>query len=57
MVREGPPEPAPPPQHEAYPADKARRGEIIPRPPGWLIVFVAAVTGAVLLLILLRLLA
>jgi hypothetical protein len=56
MVREGPPEPAPPPQHEAYPADKARR-EIIPRPPGRLIVFVAAVTGVVLLLILSRLFA
>jgi hypothetical protein len=57
MVREGPPEPAPPPQQEAYPAEKARRGEIIPRPPGRLIVFVAAVTGVVLLLILSRLFA
>jgi hypothetical protein len=56
MVREGPPEPAPPPKQEAYPAEKAP-GEIIPRPPGRLIVFVAGLTGAVLLVILIQLLA
>jgi hypothetical protein len=52
MVREGPPQPAPPPQ-QPYPAEKARGGEIIldTQVKRW--VFAAGLAGAVILGLLL----
>lgn len=48
MVREGPAEPAPPPQ-EPYPAEKARGGEIVLRTPARKVIFLAGLVGALLL--------
>jgi hypothetical protein len=49
MVREGPTQPAPPPTQPAYPAEKARGGEIIldTRAKRW--IFIAGLVGAVIL--------
>jgi hypothetical protein len=55
MVREGPPEPAPPPLQKPYPADKARGGEIILTTPWRRGIFIAGLAGAVLLAALLAL--
>jgi hypothetical protein len=52
MVREGPPEPAPPPR-QPYPAEKARGGEIILNSPLRRAVFVAGLAGAALLVLIL----
>jgi hypothetical protein len=51
MVREGPPEPAPPPKDESppYPAEKARGGEIILRTRTQRIIFISGLVGAVLI--------
>jgi len=46
MVREGPPQPAPPPR-EPYPAEKARGGEIILTTPLRRWVFISGLVGAV----------
>jgi hypothetical protein len=54
MVRECPPQPAPPPK-EPYPAEKARGGEIILNTPGRRAVFIAGLLGAVVLAIVLGL--
>ena len=52
-VREGPPQPAPPPKEEAaYPAEKARGGEIVLRKRWQRILFIAGLAGAVLLALL-----
>ena len=68
-VREGPPEPAPPPRKPRinkmrpvdgptpYPAEKARGGEIILRTPARRIIFIAGLAGIVVLVLLLRMLA
>lgn len=55
-VREGPAQPAPPPQ-EPYPAEKARGGEIILRTPLRRAIFIGGLAGIVVLLLVLRLLA
>jgi hypothetical protein len=54
MVREAPAEPPPPPK--AYPAEKARGGEIILRTPLQRWVFIAGLVGAVVLVLVLALL-
>jgi hypothetical protein len=53
-VREGPPQPAPPPveDHRDIPAEKARGGEIILRKPWQRTLFIAGLAGAVILLLL-----
>jgi hypothetical protein len=58
-VREGPPEPAPPPKREPppYPGEKARGGEIVLRSRLQRVIFIAGLAGAVLLAVLLWLLA
>lgn len=68
-VREGPPQPPPPPKSrrvvrmrpvdgpEPIPAEKARAGEVVLRSPGRRIVFIAGLAGAVLLVLVLRMLA
>ncbi|MDT3686862.1 MAG: hypothetical protein RO009_17670 [Pseudorhodoplanes sp.] len=55
-VREGPPQPAPPPKTEPYPAQKARGGEIILRTPLRRAIFIGGLVGIFLLLLVLRLL-
>jgi len=64
MIREGPPEPVPPPKDERtthepppYPADKARGAEINLRTPARRVIFFGGLAGAVLLALLLRLFA
>jgi hypothetical protein len=57
MVREGPAQPAPPPRQDAYPAEKARGGEIILTTPGRRAIFIAGLVGAVVLVVILGLLA
>ena len=52
MVREGPPQPAPPPK-QPYPAEKARGGEIILDTHVTRWVFAAGLIGAVILALLL----
>ena len=58
-VREGPPEPAPPPKDEPppYPAEKARGAEIILRTRAQRVIFFAGLAGAVILVLLLKLMA
>ena len=58
-VREGPPQPAPPPKNEPppYPAEKARGGEIILRRPAQRYIFIAGLAGAAVLVLLLKLFA
>ena len=55
-VREGPPQPAPPPREatEPYPAEKARGGEIILRTRTRRLIFIAGLVGAVILALLAR---
>jgi hypothetical protein len=53
-VREGPPQPAPPPK-KPYPAEKARGGEIILRTRVMKVVFFAGLIGAVLLALVFQL--
>jgi hypothetical protein len=55
MVREGPPQPAPP-RGEPYPAEKARGGEIILTTPLRRWVFISGLAGAVALALVLGLL-
>jgi hypothetical protein len=55
MVREGPPQPAPPPK-EPYPADKARGGAIILTTPLRRWIFISGLVGAVALVLILGLL-
>jgi hypothetical protein len=56
-VREGPPQPAPPPKEPPpYPAEKARGAEIILRTPGRKVIFFVGLFGAVVLVLILRLL-
>jgi hypothetical protein len=55
-VREAPPQPAPPPREAPYPAEKARGGEIILRERWQRAIFIGGLVGAVLLVIVLRLL-
>ena len=71
-VREGPPQPVPPPQQApkrrlnkmrpvdspppSYPAEKARGGEIILHTPTRRIIFIAGLAGVVVLVLLLRML-
>jgi hypothetical protein len=52
MVREGPAQPAPPPQ-EPYPAEKARGDEIILNTPARRLIFIAGFVGIAVLLIVL----
>ena len=52
MVREGPPQPAPPP-NQPYPAEKARGGEIILDTQFKRWVFAAGLIGAIILGLLL----
>ena len=54
MVREGPPQPAPPPQ-QPYPAEKARGGEIILNTPLRRWVFIGGLVGAIVLVLFLSL--
>jgi hypothetical protein len=56
MVRENPAQPAAPPQ-AAYPAEKARGGEIILNTPARRAIFIAGLAGAVVLVLLFALLA
>jgi len=56
MVREGPAQSAPPPAEKAYPAEKARGGEIILKTPLQRGVFIAGLAGAVVLVLALALL-
>ncbi len=57
-VREAPAQPAPPPKSGgAYPAEKARGGEIILRSRARRIIFIAGLAGAVILSFLFTLLA
>jgi hypothetical protein len=68
-VREAPPQPPPPPRKPrlnkmrpvdgppAYPGEKARGGEIILHTPTRRIIFIAALAGIVVLVLLLRMLA
>lgn len=53
-VREGPPQPAPPPaeEHRDIPAEDARGGEIILRKPWQRTLFIAGLAGAMILLLL-----
>ena len=51
MVREGPPQPAPPPK-EPYPAEKARGGEIILNTPLRRWVFISGLIGAIVLVLI-----
>jgi hypothetical protein len=53
-VREGPAQSAPPPKQEPYPAEKARGGEIILRTRWQRVVFISGLVGAVLLVLILR---
>lgn len=55
-VREGPAQPAPPPERP-YPAEKARGAEIILRTPARRAIFIGGLAGIVVLLLVLRLLA
>jgi hypothetical protein len=66
MVREGPPEPTPPPaEHkmppvdgpQPYPREKARGGEIILRTPARRYIFIAGLVGIVVLILALRMFA
>jgi hypothetical protein len=52
MVREGPPQPAPPP-NEPYPADQVRGGEIILNTPLRRWVFIGGLVGAIVLVLVL----
>jgi hypothetical protein len=54
-VREAPPQPAPPPRTEPYPAEKARGGQIILTTPTRRAIFIAGLVGAVALGVLLTL--
>ena len=54
-VREAQPQPPPRGEQAAYPAEKARGGEIILRERWQRIVFIGALVGAVLIALLLRL--
>jgi hypothetical protein len=55
MVREGPAQPAPPPEESPpYPAEKARGGVIVLRTPLRRAIFIAGLVGIVVLLLLLR---
>jgi hypothetical protein len=54
MVREGPPQPAPPPK-EPYPAEKARGGEIILNTPLRRWVFIGGLIGAIALVLFMSL--
>jgi len=56
MVREAPPQPAPP-SKEPYPADKARGAEIELRRPWQRYVFIGGLVGIAVLLLVLRLIA
>ena len=53
MVREGPAQPAPPPRQKPYPAEKARGGAIILNTPAKRWIFIAGLSGAVLLVLIL----
>ena len=53
-VREGPPQPAPPPKEKRYSADEVRGGEIILRTRARRVIFIAGLVGAVVLALLLR---
>jgi hypothetical protein len=54
MLREGPAQPAPPPNEpQSYPAEKARGGEIILKTPARRAIFIAGLAGAVLLVLIL----
>lgn len=55
-VREGPPQPAPPPK-QPYPAETARGAEIVLRTPLRQAIFFGGLAGIFVLLIALRLLA
>jgi hypothetical protein len=55
VVKEGPPQPTPPPK-EPYPAEKARGGEIILTTPLRRWVFISGLVGAVALVLVLGLL-
>ena len=55
MVKEGPPQPAPPPK-QPYPAERARGGEIILTTPLRRWVFISGLAGAVALVLVLGLL-
>jgi hypothetical protein len=55
MVTEGPAQPAPAPERDPYPAEKARGGEIILNTPLRRWVFVGGLVGAVVLALLLSL--
>jgi len=66
MVREAPPQPAPPhaqePQEperkpQPYPAEKARGGEIILRTPARRAIFIGGLAALVLLVLVLRMIA
>lgn len=56
MVREGPAQPAPPPEGEPppYPADKARGAEIILRKRWQRAIFIGGLVGAALLVLILQ---
>jgi hypothetical protein len=54
MVREGPPQPAPPPK-QPYPADKARGTEIILDTPLRRWVFIGGLVAAIALVLILSL--
>ncbi len=56
MVREGPAQPTPTPK-AAYPAEKARGGEIILNTPARRAIFIAGLVGAVLVALLFSFLA
>jgi hypothetical protein len=56
MVRESPAQPAPPPKREPYPAEKARGGVIILDTSLKRGVFIAGLTGAVVLVLVLSIL-
>jgi hypothetical protein len=51
MVREGPAQPAPPPE-APYPAEKARGGTIILNTPARRAIFIAGLVGAVVIVLL-----
>jgi hypothetical protein len=55
MVRQGPPQPAPPPKNP-YPAEKTRGGEIVLTTPLRRWVFISGLVGAVALVLILGLL-
>jgi hypothetical protein len=56
MVREGPAQPAPPP-NALYPAEKARGGDIILNTPARRAIFIAGLVGAVVIALLVGFLA